>query len=139
MKRLCLLPLAFGLWLPLAAQAGAPACPSAKFPVFFAKYADSVALQKAFTDDPLPQVMLDHAAQPEPRQVKTRLAKGKLSFPLIPPAAVRKQQGLVLRIDDAGADHAKATLFKEDTGYKVSYVFRKDGCWKLELRDDQSM
>lgn len=139
MKRLYLFPLAMGLLLSQAAQAAAPACPSAKFPVFFAKYADSIALQKAYTDFPLSHVMLDHAAQPEPRQVKTRLARAKLSFPLVPPAAVRKQQGLAFRIDEAGDNNARATLFKEDTGYLVTYVFRKDGCWKLERREDLSM
>lgn len=139
MKRLTLLPLAMGLLLSQAAQAAAPACPSAKFPLFLAKYADSVAVQKAFTDDPLALVMLDHAAEPEPRQVKSQLAKARLSFPLLPPAAVRKKHGLALRIDEATDKQARATLFKEDTGYLVTYFFRKDGCWKLERKEDMSM
>lgn len=139
MNRLRLLPVAIALLLSQSAQAGAPACPSAKFPVFFAKYADSIALQKAFTADPLSMSMLDLAVQPEPRQVKTQLAKGKLSYPLIPPAAVRKQQGLAFRIDEVSDKHARATLFRKDTGYKVTYAFSKQACWQLERKDDQSL
>lgn len=137
MKRLYCLPLA--LLLAQTAQAAAPACPSARFPVFFARYADSIALQKAFTDDPLAHVMLDHAAQPEPRQVKTELPRARLSFPLVPPKAVRQQQRLAIRYGEASASNASATLFKEDTGYQVTYFFRNDGCWKLERREDLSM
>jgi len=137
MKQRCLLPLA--LLLSNTALAAAPACPSAKFPVFLAKYADSIALQKTFTADSLDMSMLDLAAQPEPRPVNTQLAKGKLSYPLIPSAAVRKQQGLAFRIDEVTDKNARATLFKEDTDYKVSYVFRKERCWKLERKDDQSL
>lgn len=139
MKRASVLPLALICLLSPLARAATPACPSAKFPVFFAQYADSIALQKAFTTDPLDHVMLDYAAQPEPRQVKSQLARAKLSFPLVPPKAVRKQQGLAFRINGADGTHASATLFKADTGYQVTYFFRNDGCWKLERREDLSM
>jgi hypothetical protein len=139
MKRLILLPLAWACLVSSLAQAAPTACPSAKFPVFFAKYADSVALQKAFTVDPLEHVMLDHAAVPEPRQVKSTLAKAALSYPLVPAKAVRKQQGLALRINEVSGTHASATLFKADTGYLVTYFFRNDGCWQLERREDLSM
>ena len=139
MKRPGLLPLALGLLLAHTAQAAAPACPSAKFPAFFAKYADSIALQKTYTADPLAISLLDYAVQPEPRQVSKQLARNSLSFPLIPPAPVRKRQGLALRLNQVDDNNASATLFKEETGYKVTYVFRKDACWKLERRDDQSL
>lgn len=144
MKLAILLPLAIGLTLSLPAHA-APAkareaaCPSAKFPAFFAAFSDSVAVQKAFTDYPLTNVMLDHAAQPEPRQVSKQLPKAKLSFPLMPPKAVRTKQALAFRVDQETDTNAKVTLFKEDTGYQVAYYFRKDACWKLERREDLSM
>jgi hypothetical protein len=125
--------------LALAAPAKAPACPSASFPAFFAAYADSVALQKAYTDYPLAHVLLDHSSEPEPREIKVQLPKAKLTFPLIPPAGARKREGLAFRTDEVSANNAKVMLFKEDTGYQVAYFFRKDGCWKLERKEDRSM
>ena len=144
MKRLTMVSLAAGLLLsPLsqaaAPKARAPACPSAEFPAFFAAYADSAALQKAFTVYPLAHVLLDHAVQPEPREIKVQLPKAKLSFPLIPSRAERKRAGLALRTDEVSAQSAKVSLFKEDTGYQVAYIFRKDGCWKLERKEDRSL
>lgn len=138
MKRRYLLPLALGLLLSQASRAAAPACPSDKFPVFFAKYADSVALQKAYTDYPLAHVLLDHAG-PEPRKIKVQLDKAKVSFPLILPPAERKRAKLKFRIDEVTASKAKVTLLQPDTDYQMAYFFRKDGCWKLERKEDQSL
>lgn len=143
MKRLNLLTLAAGCLIAQAGQAApakahAPACPSAQFPAFFAAYADSAALQKAFTDYPLAHVLLDHAAEPA-REVSVQLQRDKLSFPLIPPRAQRKHEGLALRTDEVDAQHAKVSLFKEETGYQVVYFFRKDACWKLERKEDRSL
>lgn len=142
MKRLTMVSLAAGLLLSQASQAAAPkapACPAAAFPAFFAAYADSAALQKAFTVYPLAHVLLDHAVQPQPREIKVELPKAKLSFPLIPPRAERKRAGLALRTDEVTGVSAKVALFKEDTGYQVVYIFRKDGCWKLERKEDRSL
>lgn len=143
MKRLYLLALAAGCSMAQTGQAApakahAQACPSAKFPAFLAAYADSVALQKTFTDYPLAHVLLDHAAEPA-REVSVQLQRDKLSFPLIPPRAQRKHEGLSMRTDEADAQHAKVSLFKEDTGYQVVYFFRKDACWKLERKEDRSL
>jgi hypothetical protein len=137
MKALYCLPLALGLALAPAAQA-APACPSAKFAAFFAAYADSIPLQKAYTDYPLAHMLLDHAAEPA-REIKVALPKEKVGFPLIPPRAQRKRAGLAFRTDDVTPQSAKVSLFKEDTGYQVVYFFRKDGCWKLERKEDRSL
>ena len=133
MKKMVMVLLAMG-----AATAQA-ACPAQQFPAFFAKYADSVPVQKAYTDYPLAHIMLDHAAQPGPREMKLKLAKAKLTFPLIPAAAERKRAGLAFKMGDADQRKASAILFKEDTGYQVVYVFRKDACWKLERIEDRSM
>lgn len=143
MKRLYLLPLAAGVLISQACLAAAPkaleaACPSAKFPAFFAAFADSVPVQKAFTDYPLAHVLLDHAVQPA-REIKVQLQKDKLSFPLIPPRTQRKRAGLAFRTDDVTEQNAKVSLFKEDTGYQVVYFFHKDGCWKLERKEDRSL
>ncbi len=121
--------------LAVGAASAQAACPSQQFPAFFARYADSVALQKTYTDYPLAHIMLDHAAAGKPREMQLKLAKGKLSFPLIPVASERKRAGLGFKVDEAGT----ATLFKDDTGYQMVYVFRKDACWKLERIEDRSM
>ena len=133
MKKMVLMVLAM---TTATAQA---ACPSQKFDAFFSSYADSVAVQKTYTDYPLAHTMLDYAAKPGPREMKLKLARAKLSFPLLPGAAERKRAGLALKVDEAAGNRATATLFKDDTGYKVVYVFRKDACWKLERIEDKSM
>jgi hypothetical protein len=143
MKRSILLPLALAGLLAnagvaMAAPAKAPACPSEKFPAFFAAYADNVALQKAFTDYPLAHVLLDHA-KAEAKEIKVQLPREKLSFPLIPARAERKRAGLAFRTDEVTEQNAKVSLFKEDTGYQMVYFFHKDGCWKLERKEDRSL
>jgi hypothetical protein len=139
MKRtLILAGLLLNAGAAMAAPAKAPACPSDKFPAFFAAYADSAALQKTYTDYPLAHVLLDHS-KAEPKEIKVQLPKAKLSFPLIPPRAERKRAGLALRTDEVTEKTAKVSLFKEDTGYQVVYFFRKDSCWKLERKEDRSL
>ena len=140
MKKMVQASLAATMLLAQAAQAApAAACPAAAFPAFFPKFADSVAVQKRFTADPLAHVLLDHAAKAGPREIKVELAKGKLTFPLIPTAQERKRAKLALRVDEAGDTSAKATLFNEDRGYQMVYFFRKDACWKLERIEDRSL
>ena len=137
MKKMILASLAASLLVAQAAHGAT--CPATKFTAFFPKFADSVAVQKAFTDYPLAHVLLDHEAKPEPREIKVTVDKAKLTFPLIPPAVERKRAKLALRIDEASDTNAKATLFKDDTGYQMVYFFRKDACWKLERIEDRSM
>jgi hypothetical protein len=139
LKYAILLPLVAGSLAGQAVAAPAPACPSAAFPAFLAAYADSAALQRAFTDDPLAQTMLDHAGQGTPREITMQLPKSKLGFPLIPGRAERKRVGLVLRTDELAAGSARVSLLKEAAGYRVVYVFRKDACWKLERKEDHSL
>lgn len=137
MKKIILASLAASLLVAQAAQGAA--CPAAKFPAFFPKFADNVAVQKAYTDYPLAHVLLDHEAKPEPREIRVKVEKAKLTFPLIPPATERKRSKLALRIDEASDTNAKATLFNAERGYKMEYYFRKDACWKLERIEDRSM
>jgi hypothetical protein len=140
MKKMILASLGATLMLAQVAQAApAAGCPAAAFPAFFPKFADSAAVQKAFTDYPLAHVLLDHAAKPGPREIKVQVTKAKLAFPLIPPAQERKRAKLALRIDEAGATSARATLLNEDKGYQMVYIFRKDACWKLERIEDRSL
>ena len=137
MKTMVLASVAASLIVSQAAHAAT--CPATQFSAFFPKFSDSVAVQKAFTDYPLAHVLLDHEARPAPREIKVKVEKAKLTFPLIPPAQERKRSKLALRIDEASDTHAKATLFNEDRGYKMEYFFRRDACWKLERIEDRSL
>ena len=121
-----------------ASGATAPACPSEKFEPFFKAYAESAAVQKAFTEYPLAHVLLDHSSE-KPRQIKVALPQVKLSFPLLQSAAKRKAEHLDVRVDAVTADKAQATIFNTERGYQKAYFFRKTSCWKLELVEDRSL
>ncbi|WP_426103602.1 hypothetical protein [Massilia sp. TSP1-1-2] len=138
MKALLMLPATIALLLAQPAFAAAPACPSDKFEPFFKAYAESAAVQKAFTEYPLAHVLLDHSAE-KPRAIKVALPQAKLSFPLLPSAAKRKADHLAFRVDAITADKAQATIFNTERGYQKAYFFRKSACWKLELIEDRSL
>lgn len=139
MKPSLLLPAAFALLLAQSASAAtAPKCPSDKFEPFFKAYAESAAVQKAFTEYPLAHILLDHASA-KPRQIKVALPQAKLMFPLLPSAAKRKAERLEFRVDAVAGDKAQATIFNTDRGYEKAYYFRKTACWKLELIEDRSL
>lgn len=134
-----LIPATLALLLAQPASAAtSPACPSEKFEPFFKAYAESAAVQKAFTEYPLAHILLDHSKD-KPRQIKVALPKTKLSFPLLPPAARRKAERLDVRVDAVAGDKAQATIFNTERGYEKAYFFRKAGCWKLELVEDRSL
>ena len=134
-----ILPATFALLLAQTASAAtAPACPSEKFEPFFKAYAESAAVQKAFTTYPLAHVLLDHSSD-KPRQIKVALPQAKLSFPLLPSSARRKAEKLDFRVDAVAGDKAQATIFNTERGYEKAYYFKKTGCWKLELVEDRSL
>ena len=136
MKKMVLASMTAAL---LASQAAQAACPADKFSAFFPKFADSVAVQKTYTDYPLAHMLLDHAAKPAPREMQVKVDKAKLAFPLVPAAQERKRLKLAFKVEEGSASSATATLFNEDRGYKMVYVFRKDACWKLARVEDRSM
>ncbi len=138
MKTTLLACSALALLLAQPAFAAAPACPADKFEPFFKAYAESTVVQKNFTSYPLAHVLLDHSSD-KPRQIKVAVTKAKLDFPLIPPAAVRKRQGLDMRIEGVSADSAQATIFSDERGYQKAYFFKKAKCWTLERVEDRSL
>lgn len=121
------------------ANESAIACPSENFFEFLTAFADNDALQRAFTRFPLRKMELDLNAEPEPVPVIKTLPRLQVQYPLLPLQAERNVQSLSLRIDEVSAHNAKATLFKEDTDYQVSYFFGKNGCWRLESIEDWSL
>ena len=132
-KRLYLLPLATGLLISQACLAAAPkaheaACPSAKFPAFFAAYADSVAPPQAFPDYSLAHVLLVPSAQP-PRERGVQGVE-RLDLPLEIGLHVPAQLGLRrvrrlrrVRKDPAYSGHV-VLCGRGHAGYAIGAVLR---------------
>lgn len=115
------------------------ACPAQKFPEFFAAYANSEAIQRTFLLMPLKVQRLDLDAEPEPKPVVKKLKYQQIRFPLVPLRAERDSKLLSLRIDKWSEKKAEATLFKQDTGYQITYLFVKNECWALAAIEDWSI
>jgi hypothetical protein len=120
-------------------QPNETACPAQKFPEFLSAYANSEAIQRTFLRIPLKMQRLDLDAEPEPKPVVKKLKYAQIKFPLLPLRAERDAKLLAMRIDKLSEKKAEATLFKEDTGYQVTYFFVKNECWVLTAIEDWSM
>ena len=114
-------------------------CPAQKFPEFFAAYANSEAIQRTFLLVPLKTQRLDLDAEPEPKPVVKKLEYEQIRFPVVPLRAERESKLLSLRINKWSGKKAEATLFKQDTGYQINYLFVKNECWALVAIDDWSI
>lgn len=115
------------------------ACPAQNFRDFLSAYANSETIQRAFIRTPLKTQKLDLDAEPEPKPVVKKLKYSQLKFPLLPLRAERDAKSLALRVDKSSEKKAEATLFKQDTGYQVTYFFIKNECWALAAIEDWSM
>ena len=124
--------------MPTAAQA-ATACPSQDFKAFYAAFADSAEVQRAFTARPLASDTIDAAADPEPRTVTTILDGAALAFPVVPTAAERKRVRLETRIMALSATEAEVALAVADTDQQLRFLFRKTACWELYKMADDSL
>lgn len=128
---------------PVYAQDGAvkkyPVCPGRDFSGFIQAFSESREVQQAFTRYPLQQLRLDSSAEPEPKPVVSQLGRDQVVFPVLPNAAERKQQSLRLSVEKRQANSVKLTLLKADSGYQVSYVFRRTSCWQLVRMEDWSL
>ena len=125
--------------MPAAAQA-ATACPSQDFKAFYAAFADSAEVQRAFTARPLASDTIDAAADPEPRTVTTMLDGAALTFPVLPTAAERKRVRLETRIATLSATEVEVTLAVADTDNQLRFLFRKAAaCWELYRKADDSL
>ncbi|MDR6294471.1 hypothetical protein E9232_007025 [Inquilinus ginsengisoli] len=124
--------------MPAVAQA-ATACPSQDFKAFYAAFADSAELQRAFTARPLASDTIDAAADPEPRTVTTMLDGAALAFPVLPTAAERKHDRLETRIATLSATEFEVTLAVADTDQQLRFLFRKTACWELYRKADDSL
>lgn len=121
------------------AQASAAACPAQDFDGFLKRFANDIEVQKAFVSTPLQSEYIDPEAQPEPRPVSELLDKSQLQFPLMPSDQQQHDQGLTLAKRLKGPDQAVIKLTKADTGYQLSFFFKREACWMLYRIQDESL
>jgi hypothetical protein len=125
--------------LGACAHESAPACPAGAFDAFVTRFAEDVAVQRAFTD----ARVTVHRVQDgpvEPVTVTELTPREALRYPLLPSVAARSSEGLRLETRRAPSGAAVARLFTPDTDHQVDFVFRRNGaCWSLKAIDDQSL
>lgn len=78
-------------------------------------------------------------AEPEPKPQTQLFESKEIEFPVIPDKRRREAEGLLLDLNEVEQNHAKAELHKPDTDYQVTYLFEKEGCWKLHEIQDWSL
>lgn len=128
-----------GIGAVTPAVAAGPACPSADLDAFLKVFLNDVAVQRAFTAQPLRDQYVDNTAEPEPRPVTQMLSEPALTFPVIPTRSERATLGLEQTWLERGDQRAVLRLVKPDTDLQLTYVFRKRGCWQLVERQDDSL
>lgn len=114
-----------------------PQCPAADFPSFFSAFARDVAVQRAFTADPLRSDSIDAAADPEPKPVTATLAGAARHFPIVegpvPP-------GWRERVTRGPGGDVVVIRSVPDTDNQLRYFFRRVGdCWQLYRKADDSL
>lgn len=60
-------------------------------------------------------------------------------FPVMPLVQERKDNALVMQLEDVTASNARVKLANPDTDYLVSYYFKMDDCWRLVRIENQSL
>ncbi|PXV59807.1 hypothetical protein SAMN04487785_101222 [Dyella jiangningensis] len=98
-----------------------------------------MAIQKSFTRDPLESETVDANAEPEPKPVTKMLHAAELKFPLMPNAEQQARDELKRTITAIGPEEMQLKLAKEDTDYQMTFVFKKEGCWMLYRKQDDSL
>ena len=122
-----------------AVEAAANRCPSRTFEGFFAAFADSADLQRAFTRWPLRSDSVDARAEPEPKPITKMLSVEALEVPLVPSRQQVADEGLEISFKTSGNDTV-VELIKPETDYMVSYYFERAGdCWRLYRKNDASL
>jgi hypothetical protein len=114
-------------------------CPGESFLVFFAKFADDETIQREFTMYPLTKLALDYDVELGPEVFILYLNRDQVQFPVFPLSKERTESSLDIRLEHLTDNNATVVVFIPDTGYKVEYLFRKNGCWRLRRIEDWSM
>lgn len=112
-------------------------CPSQDFAIFLDAFVGSIEVQKNFTAQPLQSDSIDADAEPEPKQVTAMVSE--LQFPVMPSDQEQMGQGLVMSTGSAPGNVMVVKLAKPDSDYQISYYFKRDACWTLYRKNDESI
>ena len=105
----------------LTTQSDAPAttsasvCPAQDISFFIQRFSSDEAVQRSYT-----------TVEP-------------VEFPVMPLVQERKDNALVMQLEDVTVSTARVNLAKADTNYLVSYYFKMDDCWRLVRIENQSL
>lgn len=125
---------------PAPSAPSAMACPAPTFEGFFKRFADDVAVQKAYVTDPLQSDSVDAEAEPEPAPVHKTLKASEIAFPVLPTTTELASKGLNVTTEHPDPSDIAVTVSKPDTDDQKVFHFRpSDGCWTLYRIDDQSL
>jgi hypothetical protein len=114
-------------------------CPGEDFSVFLAKFVEDETIQREFTMFPLTKLVIDYDSEPDPEVYIQFLPRDQVEFPVFPLRQERADLSLEIRLEHLSDDTAKVAVFIPDTGYLITYSFRKNGCWRLRRIEDCSM
>jgi hypothetical protein len=121
----------------VAPAADATLCRVENFQAFLERFTDDVEFQQQHTAAQLQTVQVDNSGR-EPTPVEKLVARADLKFPVIPPSAKRKQDGLEMTVEPAKRG-MKVTLKKPDTDYLIEYTFEHAECGQLVRRENASL
>lgn len=90
-------------------------CPAQDISFFIQRFSSDEAVQRSYT------------------------AVQSAEFPVMPLVQERKDNALVLQLEEVTTATARVNLAKADTDYLVSYYFKMDDCWRLVRIENQSL
>jgi hypothetical protein len=115
-------------------------CEAKNFDNFFNKYTESIEMQKLCIKLPLEKLEL--IEEQEDLMPRTQnLSLEQMTFPLIITQKTIKDQNLALKVLIINNKKARVELYKQDSGYKIIYRFKKykNKKWKLIKIEDWSI
>lgn len=89
------------------ATTSASVCPAQDISFFIQRFSSDETVQRSFT------------------------TIGSAEFPVMPLVQERKDNALVMQLEEVTASTARVDLARSDTDYLVSYFFKMDDCWRL--------
>ena len=115
----------------------AEVCP-AKFTDFVARFSTDLPFQKKHTAQ---ELTVSHVIDddPEPRTVVRKVKNSKLKFPLMESTQAQRRKGLITSFQRSKGGDQIVLVHKPDTDWQIRFTFRKDACWLLIRRDDESL
>jgi hypothetical protein len=137
MRRLVLLASVAATASGCGADKAAGTCP-ADFETFLERFMRDRAVQVAALGEALIDSHVEDA-EPEPRTVRRVLVREAVKLPVMPSPEEQREYGLVPSIRGAQSKTPVVVLAKPDTDFQITYRFRRDACWTLVERNDQSL